>query len=136
MTSMNREEFLFWRHIDALVASSDTAEVSGLGYQCNENKTITGVGYTDLNDDFYFAPLLRLSYCITSKGFQVQIFTSYDGISEKVAKEWDAKIIEGLILCTKTFDWDDFVFDKLIAWIKENSDWDRWLAKYAKQSNG
>lgn len=42
MTSMNREEFLFWRHIDALVASSDTGEVSGLAYQCNENKTITG----------------------------------------------------------------------------------------------
>lgn len=75
---------------------------------------------------------MRLSYCITSKGFQAQMYTDYDNTSEKIREEFDARIPEFSVLCTKTFEWGNFVFDELIEWIASNNNWEEWLARDGK----
>lgn len=126
MTNMNREEFLFWRHIDALVTLSETPETNGFGYCRNKEgeKVYTGLVYRDLQDVTYFCPLLRLGYYISSKGFYVRITTNYGGCSEKTQKELESKIPEFSTLYETTFTWNNFVFDELINWIARHNEWD------------
>jgi hypothetical protein len=124
--NMNREEFLFWRHVDALVAGSENAEVSGFSNNPTKNSKTpyVGLAFSSLDNNTYFSPLLRLNYYISSKGFQVCITTDYSGCSNKTQEEFDRQIPEFSTLYEKTFTWEGFVFDELINWIVENRNWD------------
>ena len=123
---MTRDENLFWQHLAILCTTSTTPDISGFHQYRNQNsKTqVTGLAYRDLKDDGCFSPLLRLNYCVFSKGFQVYITTNYEGASEEKQTELDDKIAEFSVLYEKFFAWDGFIFDELIRWISAHSEWD------------
>lgn len=122
MTNLKRDEFLFWRMID--ISSGNRGDDSIMG----QHGTMTGMQYDEISDD-NICCLVRLSFCVNSKGVNVRIYTNYEGALSDERVDLSTKIPEYSIIGEKMFEWTNFVFDDLIGWINENSDWNKSAAK-------